>query len=81
LALKPLLFQYSLYRLIAYSMGHSAAPIKLPPGADRPPPPLSYATAVSQSQCSQNVIDIFKNLREKTYSALAQNHTEKWFGC
>jgi len=37
--LKPLLFQYSLYRFIAYSIAHSAAPTKVPPGADRPPPP------------------------------------------
>jgi len=35
--LKPLLFQYSLYRFIAYSIAHNAAPIKAPPGADRPP--------------------------------------------
>ena len=35
--LKALLFQYSL--CIACSMAHSAAPIKVPPGADRPPAP------------------------------------------
>jgi len=36
--LKPLQFQYSLYRFIAYySIAHSAAPTKVLPGADRPP--------------------------------------------
>jgi len=41
--LKPLLFQYSLYSFIAYSsIAPSAAPIEVPPGADRlPPPPLA----------------------------------------
>jgi len=44
--MKPLLFQYSLYRFIAYSITRSAAITKVPPGADRPPPsaPLSFAT-------------------------------------
>ena len=35
--LKPLLFQYSLYRFIAYSIAHSAASIKVPPGPPAPP--------------------------------------------
>ena len=35
--LKPLLFQYNICRFIACSIAHSAAPIKVPPGADRPP--------------------------------------------
>jgi len=40
--LKPLLFQYSLYRLIAYSIARSAAPTTVLPGTDFPPrPPLA----------------------------------------
>ena len=38
--LKPLLFQYSLYRFIAYSIAQSVVPTKVPPGADRRPDPL-----------------------------------------
>ena len=51
--LKPLLIQYSLCRFISYSIVHSAAPIKVPPGADRPPAPLSYATVHYQMPCTQ----------------------------
>jgi len=51
--LKPLLFQYSLYRFIAYSIAHSAASIKVPPGP--PAPPLSYATGL-ESTYSVNLL-------------------------
>ena len=35
-------------RSLAYSITHSAAPIKVPPGADRPhPAPFSYATGLA----------------------------------
>jgi len=46
--LKPLLFQCSLRSFIAHSIAQSAAPIKVPPGSDRHPGPLSYATDTSR---------------------------------
>jgi len=44
--LTPLLFQYSLCSFIPYSIAHSAASIKVPPGPDLPPCP-SLATPLA----------------------------------
>ena len=66
--LKPLLFQHSLHRFIAYGRPHSAVPIKVPPGTDRPcRPPFSYATGhpciVQMWTADKNVYFVFHFLR------------------